>query len=96
MFDSYRFHRVISKGLSLYGYLALDNRIFLNECSTFKINIKMVKTELELRQELAKVQRNKRFFAVQSLKNPEDKELAKKVQDLRNQEVIIKEGLSRD
>ena len=55
----------------------------------------MIKTETELKQELAKVQHNKRFFAVQSLKNPEDKELAKKVQDLRNQEAIIKEGLSR-
>jgi hypothetical protein len=55
----------------------------------------MVKTELELRQELAKVQHNKRFFAVQSLKNPEDKDLSKKVQDLRNQESKIKEGLSR-
>jgi hypothetical protein len=61
----------------------------------FKINIEMVKTELELRQELAKVQHNKRFFAVQSLKNPDDKELVKKVQDLRDQETIIKEGLIR-
>ena len=45
--------------------------------------------------ELAKVQHNKHFFAVQSLKNPEDKDLSKKVQDLRNQESKIKEGLGR-
>jgi hypothetical protein len=55
----------------------------------------MQKSEIQLKQELAKVQHNKHFFAVQSLKNPEDKDLSKKVQDLRNQESKIKEGLGR-
>lgn len=56
----------------------------------------MAKSETELKQELTKVQHNKHFFAVQSLKNPENQELSAKVQDLRNQESKIKEGLNRD
>ena len=55
----------------------------------------MAKTELELRQELAKVQHNKHFFAVRSINNPEDEDLKKKVEEIRKQESKIKEGLGR-
>ena len=55
----------------------------------------MAKSELELRQELAKVQHNKHFFAVRSINNPEDEELKIKVENLRKQEAKIKEGLGR-
>ena len=61
----------------------------------FKINNKMAKTELELRQELAKVQHNKHFFAVQSLNNPSNQDLKAKVEEIRNKESKIKEGLGR-
>ena len=55
----------------------------------------MAKSELELRQELAKVQRNKHFFAVQSLNNPSNQDLKSKVEEIRNKESKIKEGLAR-
>lgn len=55
----------------------------------------MAKSEQELRQELAKVQRNKHFFAVRSINNPEDEDLKIKVENLRKQESKIKEGLGR-
>ena len=55
----------------------------------------MAKSELELRQELTKVQHNKHFFAVRSINNPEDEDLKNKVENLRKQESKIKEGLGR-
>lgn len=55
----------------------------------------MAKTELELRQELAKVQHNKHFFAVQSFNNPSNQDLKTKVEEIRKQKSKIKEGLGR-